>query len=135
MISRKLLELRYSDTDQMGVIYHANYFTYFELGRTQMLKEHGIDYYKIEQEGYIFPVRDVGCTYLKSIRLGEVIYCDTEIVEMTKVKIRFEHRLVDEQGEVKAKGHSTIICVDKSTFKIAKFDKHIPSIYKIKESL
>ena len=126
------IQLRYADSDQMGVVYHAHYFTFFEQGRTNMLKEFGVDYYEIEQRGFIFPVRDVDCTYLKSIRLGETLYCETSIVNISRVKIEFEHKLVDEKDDVKAIGHSSIICVRKSDFRIVKLDKNLPEVYKIK---
>ena len=132
---REHIVLRYSDSDQMGVVYHANYFSFFELGRTGMLKAFGIDYYEIEQRGYIFPVREVDCTYYKSIVLGETIYCDTVIKELSKVKIAFEHVLVNDQGELKAKGHSAIISVKKSDFSIAKMDQHLPDVYAIKDQI
>lgn len=135
MKSIKKLELRYSDTDQMGVVYHANYFTFFELGRTKMLKDYGIDYFEIEQRGYIFPVRDVSCTYLKSIRLGEEVYVETELVKLSKVRFDFSHVIKDSDGEIKAKGNTSIIAVSKLDFNIVKMDKHLPDVYKIKERL
>lgn len=134
-MNRLKIELRYSDSDQMGVVYHANYFSFFELGRTNMLKDYGIDYYEIEKRGYIFPVRDVDCTYLKSITLGEDIWVETIIMEITKVKISFEHKLVNSTGEVKAKGHSSIISVKKADFSIAKMDQHLPKVYAIKNQI
>jgi len=129
------IELRYSDSDQMGVVYHANYFSFFELGRTGMLKSFGIDYYQIERKGFIFPVREVDCTYLKSITLGETIYCETTIVELSKVKISFEHKLLNDQGELKAKGHSSIISVKKSDFTIAKMDIYLPEVYALRNQI
>ena len=135
MMNRLKIELRYSDSDQMGVVYHANYFSFFELGRTNMLKTFGIDYYEIEKRGYIFPVREVDCTYLKSIALGEDIWVETSIIELTKVKISFEHKLVNGLGEVKAKGHSSIISVKKQDFSIAKMDEHLPEVYALKEQI
>ena len=70
-IGKLEIQLRYSDTDQMGVIYHANYFSFFEQARTQFLRELGFEYSKVEEDGIIFPVRDVSCTYLKPIRFKE----------------------------------------------------------------
>lgn len=135
MKHKKTIELRYSDTDQMGVVYHANYFTFFEQGRTEILKEFGINYYDIEKSGFIFPVRDVGCTYLKSIRLGETIYCETEVIKLSKVRMDFAHKLFSDDGELKAKGHSSIISVKKSDFSIAKMDKYLPEVYAIKDKI
>lgn len=133
MTFKKTIELRYSDSDQMGVVYHANYFSFFEQGRTGMLKEYGIDYYQIEQSGFVFPVRDVDCTYLKSIKLGEEIYVETEIVNLSKVKISFTHSIYNQDHELKAKGHTSIICVRKSDFTIAKLDINLPEVYKIRD--
>ena len=131
----KKLELRYNDSDQMGVVYHANYFVFFEQSRTAMLKEYGVDYYEVEASGFIFPVRDVSCTYFQSIRLGEDIICETWLRKMSKVKMEFEHEIRNIQGDVKAKGMSSIICVRKSDFKICKLDKNLPNVYKIKEKI
>lgn len=127
------IPLRYSDSDQMGVVYHANYFSFFELGRTKLLEHFGINYYDIEQAGYLFPVRNVDCTYLKSITLGETIYCETTMISMSKVKMEFEHVLVNDKQEIKAKGHSSIVSVRKSDFTLIKMDQHLPEVYALKE--
>lgn len=132
---RVQIELRYSDSDQMGVVYHANYFSFFEIGRTKLLRSFGIDYYEIEQQGYVFPVREVDCTYFKSIVLGETLYCDTKITQLSKVKIAFEHVLVNAKGELKAKGHTAIISVKKDGFSIVKMDQHLPQVYAIKDQI
>ncbi len=135
MKHRTNIELRYSDSDQMGVVYHANYFSFFELGRTTMLAKYGVNYYNIERSGIIFPVRDVDCTFFKSIRLGENVYCETSIIKITKVRMDFEHEIFNSEGELKARGHSSIICVKKDDFSIAKLDKHLPEVYKIKDQI
>lgn len=135
MISKTEIQLRYSDSDQMGVVYHANYFSFFEMGRTNMLKEFGVDYYKIEQMGFGFPIRDVDCTYYESIKLGEKIRVETEIIKMTKIKFDFEHKIYNDKNVLKAVGHSSIVCVDMKTFKLAKIDEHLPEVYSIKEKI
>jgi acyl-CoA thioester hydrolase len=127
------IPLRYSDSDQMGVVYHANYFTFFELGRTALLESHGIDYYDIEKRGYLFPVREVSCTYYESITLGEAIRCETRIISMSKVKISFEHTLLNAEGHIKAKGKTAIVCVSKDTFQLARMDRHLPGVYQLKQ--
>jgi acyl-CoA thioester hydrolase len=127
------IPLRYSDSDQMGVVYHANYLSFFELGRTHFLQAHGIDYYEIEEMGIVFPVREVNCTYLKSIRLGETLYLETAIETMSKVKISFSHRLVNGKGEVKATGHTSVVSVRKSDFQLVKMDEHLPNVYALKQ--
>jgi acyl-CoA thioester hydrolase len=127
------IELRYSDSDQMGVVYHANYFSFFEMGRTNYLKQNGIKYYDIEKRGYLFPLRKVECEYLKAITLDETIYCETEIIEMTKIKIIFSHRLMNDKNDLKAIGQTTVVCVDKESFNLARIDKNLPDVYRLKE--
>lgn len=127
------IPLRYSDSDQMGVVYHANYFSFFELGRTALLAAHGIDYYEIERRGFLFPVREVSCTYYESITLDEVIHCETRIIEMSKVKISFEHTLYSATGQRKAVGHTAVVCVDKDAFQLCRMDRHLPDVYQLKQ--
>ena len=123
------IQLRHSDSDQMGVIYHANYFSFFEQGRTAFLKELGFDYYKVEEEGIIFPVRDVSCTYLKAMRFGEEITISTKLHKLTKIKITYYHEVHNSVGELKATGYTTVISVDKETFNIIKMDEKLKDIY------
>ena len=57
--SRTQITVRYSETDMMGIVYHANYLPWFEIGRTQLLKEMGISYRKLEEEGFRLPVLEI----------------------------------------------------------------------------
>ena len=123
------IQLRYSDTDQMGVIYHSNYFSFFEQARTQFLRDIGFDYYQVEEDGIMFPVRDVSCTYLKPIRFKEKIYITTKVSKLTKIKITYYHEVYNTEGELKATGYTTVICVDKETFNIIKMDEKLKDIY------
>lgn len=110
------LHLRYADTDQMGVIYHPNYFTFYELGRTGLLQEVGYDYLDFEKDGIIYPVRDVSSTYLKSIRLGETCYVYTKLLKVSRVKLTFYHEIRNEEGELKSTGQTSIVSVDATSF-------------------
>ena len=128
-IGKLEIQLRYSDTDQMGVIYHANYFSFFEQARTQFLRDIGFDYYKVEEDGIIFPVRDVSCTYLKAIRFGDNITVSTKLHKLSKIKITYYHEIYNIEGELKATGYTTVISVDKETFNIIKMDEILKDIY------
>lgn len=129
MKSIKKLELRYSDTDQMGVIYHANYFSFFEQGRTQFLRDVGYEYYTFEQMGIIYPVRDVSCTYLKSIRFGDDVYLETKVHKFTKVKTTYYHEIKDQDGDIKCQAYTTVVCVDKDTFLPVRMDERLPEVF------
>lgn len=133
-MNKSLINLRYSDTDQMGVIYHANYFKFYEIGRTNYLKDAGYDYVEVEKTGIIYPVRNVQSTYLTSIRLGETIYVYTKIKKLTKVQITFSHEIRNDKDELKSVGETTIVCVDAKTFKPRKMPEDmIPKFSKLKD--
>ena len=66
------LEVRYYETDQMGIVHHSNYIRYFECGRSQMLKELGLPMERIEADGVMTPVVSVECRYKAPARLGYV---------------------------------------------------------------
>ncbi len=130
MISRLDIQLRYSDSDQMGVIYHANYFSFYEQGRTKYLKDLGFEYSDVEKDGIIFPIREVSGKFIKSITYGEQIYLLTTVHKLTKVKLTYFHEIFNTDGELKASGYTTVVCVDKETFKVIKMDERMPKIYK-----
>ena len=129
MISRRDIDLRYSDTDQMGVIYHANYFTFFMQGRTQFLRDLGFEYIDFESQGYMYPVRDARCTFLKSISLDEKVYVETSIHKFSKIKTEYYHEIKNVQGEVKAKGYTTVVCVNIKTGIPTRMDGVFPEAY------
>lgn len=63
MISIKEIDVRYSETDQMGVVYHANYLVWMELGRTQFIRDLGFNYAEMEKDGILSPVIDINVSY------------------------------------------------------------------------
>lgn len=129
MISRLDIQLRYSDSDQMGVIYHANYFSFYEQGRTKYLRDLGYEYSDVEKNGIVFPIREVSGKFIKSITYGENIHILTRVHKLTKVKTTYFHEIYNDLGELKATGFTTVVCVDKETFKVIKMDERMPDIY------
>ena len=129
MISRKDIEMRYADTDQMGVIYHSNYFTYFMLGREQFALDLGLNHLDFEKAGYMFPVRHASCEFIKSIRLDEKIFVETSIEKFSRIKAEYLHVIKNEHGELKAKGYTTVVCVDIKTGIPTRMDGVLPEVY------
>lgn len=84
---------RYAETDQMGVIYHGNYFTYFEVARTNLFDALGYSYRKLEDEGIILPVVEVSCKYKKPIKYGEKVLVHAEVKELQRIKITFKYTI------------------------------------------
>lgn len=87
------IEPRYSETDQMGVIYHGNYFSYFEIARTNLFEVIGYSYRRIEDEGIILPVTEANCRYKKAIKYGETIMVEAEIDFIKRVTIGFNYKI------------------------------------------
>ena len=104
---RTRVRVRYADTDQMGVVYYANYLVWFEVGRTEWLRESGWSYREMEQAGISLPVIEAHCEYRQPARLDDEIEIRTEARVLTPVRIRFDYearRTADET--LSATGHT-----------------------------
>ncbi|WP_338452344.1 thioesterase family protein [Niallia oryzisoli] len=129
-ISTKEIQLLYADTDMMGVIYHANYLKWFELGRTQLIEDLGFSYVGMEEAGYFAPVYDVNCTYKKAIRYGERAFVHTWVELNDGLKTVYGYSIVNGNDEVCAEGKTTHIVVKKDNFRPVQFKKAFPEWFK-----
>ena len=103
----------YGDTDQMGVVYYANYLRFFEGARNEWIRALGIPYAEIEARGVMLPVYEASVQYLKSAKYDDLIEIRL-VVTHTRVKIRFEYKVHRAAGdEVLALGHTVHVCVGK----------------------
>ncbi len=106
----------YGDTDQMGVAYYANYLKWFEIGRTELLRQTGVPYTAIEKKGLRFPVVEVSCRYFRPSRYDDVITIETTLTSLGRATLTFSYRLLrKEKGgdEVLiASGWTKHACVD-----------------------
>jgi acyl-CoA thioester hydrolase len=107
-----LIRVRYAETDRMGLLHHAQYFVYFEQGRTELLRAQGKSYKEIEDKGYFLVISKVECKFKQPIHYDDVIRLRTILVRVTPVRI--EHRYEMYKGEwLVAEGASTLACVDR----------------------
>lgn len=109
------IRVRYSETDQMGVVYHGNYAPYFEIGRVEWLRNKGISYKSMEENGIMLPVVSLTMNYKKSARYDELLTLKTILKKQTTVKIEFEYELYNEGGELLTTGSSILVFVDMKT--------------------
>ncbi len=101
----------YGDTDQMGVVYYANYLRFFEGARSHYIRNLGISYREIESRGILLPVYEASVNYLKSAKYDEVLRVDLSQTH-TRVKIRFEYKVHrEEDDDLLALGHTVHVCV------------------------
>jgi acyl-CoA thioester hydrolase len=95
------IRVRYAETDQMGVVYHSNFFPYFESARAESIRELGYTYADMEKMGVIMPVIDVHCRYLRPARYDDLLTVKTILKELpVHHKIEFHHEVFNEKNEL-----------------------------------
>ena len=94
------VRVRYSETDQMGVVYHGNYVPYFEIGRVEWLRDKGISYKSLEENGIALPIVSMALNYKKSARYDDLLTVKTTFKKQTSVKIEFECEIWSEKNEL-----------------------------------
>ena len=104
----------YGDTDQMGVVYYANYLRWFERGRSEFLRDIGLPYAKIEVAGFHFPVVEVTCRYAQSARYDDVIEIATTLVDLSRASLVFDYKVSRQADHVGlATGSTKHVCIDR----------------------
>ncbi|HUK40861.1 MAG TPA: thioesterase family protein [Candidatus Acidoferrales bacterium] len=108
-----LYRVIYGDTDQMGVVYYANYLRWFESGRSELLRQIGLPYGEIEKQGFHFPVTEVSCRYIQSARYDEVVKIETELSTLGRASLTFSYQVSrDADGALLATGFTKHACID-----------------------
>mgnify|MGYP000891224309 CR=1 FL=1 len=105
------LRVRYQETDPMGFLHHAYYFTYFEIGRTELLRASGGNYRQMEEDGLRVVVVKAECKFRRPARYDDVLRLRTTISRITQVKIEHQYELFRD-GECLAVGQVTLAVLD-----------------------
>ena len=109
--------VRYSETDQMGVVYHGNYAQFFELGRTEWLRSLGVTYKDMENSGILLPVISIDYKFIKSALYDDVLTITTFLKKRPMVKIEFEYEIKNQHDEIICIGNSTLAFMNSKTMK------------------
>ncbi len=108
------VRVRYAETDQMGVVYHANYFIWFEVGRTSWLRESAWSYRDMEQAGVSLPVIEAHCSYRQPARYDDELDISTVATLVTPVRLRFDYEVRRRNdGERLAEGYTVHAALDR----------------------
>ena len=112
---RTTVRVRYPETDRMNVVYHAHYFVWFELGRTELMRGLGCDYASMEdQSGIYFPLREAGARYHAPAGYDQVLDVHTALTSVGGAKLRFVYRVVRQaDGQLLATGFTEHAAVDR----------------------
>ena len=105
--------VRYAETDKMGVVYHGNYAQYFEMGRTEWLRQFGFSYKQMEDDGIMLPVVSLKVNYHKPARYDDLLKVKTEVVKKPTAKIEFDYKILNEKDEMLTSGSSVLVFFDK----------------------
>jgi acyl-CoA thioester hydrolase len=89
----------YADTDAMGVVYHANYFKWLEIGRTELLRDIGVVYAELESEGYSLPLIKSSCHHLAPARYDDILVVETRVSYFRRASVQFDYIIWDENKE------------------------------------
>ncbi|WP_348798821.1 acyl-CoA thioesterase [Flavobacterium adhaerens] len=111
------VRVRYSETDQMGVVYHGNYIPYFEIGRVEWLRNKGISYKKMEESGIGLPIVNMNINYKKSAVYDELLTVHTVFKSQTSVKIEFDCAIYNEAKELLTTAQFLLVFVSLKTGK------------------
>ena len=123
------VRVRYSETDQMGVVYHGNYIPYFEIGRVEWLRAQGVSYKSLEDDGIALPIVSMTLNYKKPARYDDLLTIKTKFKSQTSVKMEFDCEIYSQAGELLTTAYFLLVFVD------VKAGRPIPPPPHIKEIL
>ena len=104
----------YGDSDQMGVVYYANYLRFFEAGRNEFIRAKGLRYRDFEARyRLVLPVAEASVKYLAPARYDDLLTVEVSLAEARRASARFEYRVVRDDGALLATGHTVHACVDR----------------------
>ncbi|MCJ7664856.1 MAG: acyl-CoA thioesterase [Desulfobacterales bacterium] len=107
------VRVRYAETDSMGVVYHANYLVWFEMGRSEYCRKQGFNYRDLEASGYYIIVAEARCRYRKPARYDEVITVRTSLHALQRRSICFRYQVLRKGSrETLVEGETKHLCID-----------------------
>ena len=102
----------YADTDQMGVVYHSNYFKFFEMCRGEMMRENNLSYKEVEELGFMLPIIESHCEYKLPAKYDDVIEISGKVAEVKGIRVKIECEVYC-NNKLLAKGYTVHICTNK----------------------
>ncbi len=123
-------QVKYYETDKMGVVHHSNYIRWFEEARVEFMRDIGISYKAMEDEGVQVPVVSVSCKYRSPATFDDIVIVKTHIQKFNGIVIELAYEVIDEQtGVIRVTGESSHCFVDAKTFKPMNLKRERPDIY------
>lgn len=111
------IRVRYAETDRMGYVYYGNYATYFEVARVESLREMGMTYKEMEDEGIILPVLEYYIKFIKPAFYDDLLTIKTTIKNMPGARITFDYETYNEKNSLLNVANTTLVFINKNTLK------------------
>lgn len=111
------LRVRYGETDKMGFVYYGNYASYFEVARVEALRNIGIVYKELEENGIMLPVLDLNIRYKKPAHYDDLLTIEVNVSKLPDVKIRFDYVVRNELSNILVEGSTNLVFVKKENGK------------------
>jgi acyl-CoA thioester hydrolase len=143
------LRVRYQETDQMGVVYHANYLNWFEIGRTEWIRSRGMTYEDLEKRGLLLPLTDAEIKFRLPARYDDQLTIYTKMIDYSNVRVRFASEIrrkpqqegslplktdqsmpVEPFGELLVSGETRHVWVNRA-WRAVRIDKEAPDLFKL----
>lgn len=109
IVTETKIRIYYQDTDQMGVVYYGNYARYYEIGRTEMIRDLGFTYKQMEEQGIMLPARSLKINYLKSAYYDDLLTIRTIVDTIPKVKFPIKTEIYNQNGELINSGETVLV--------------------------
>ncbi len=121
LIHKTHIRVRYAETDQMQYAYYGKYLEYFEVGRAEMMRDYGLTYKQIEENGYHMPVYEAFVKYKNPAFYDELLEIETKVVELPKSKVHIDHQIRSvERNVLIAEGYVELVFIKKDSKKITR---------------
>lgn len=132
---RHTIRVRYAETDQMGVVYHARYLDWFEVGRTEMIRSCGMEYRTLEEKGLLLPVIDLTVQYRKPARYDDWVVIETRLTGFGSVRLEFAYEIRKQaDNELLVTGTTRHMWVNRE-WRPARIDREAPELYSMLQGI
>ena len=125
------LDVRYYETDQMGIVHHSNYIRYFECGRIDLLESIGLPICKIEESGVMLPVASVECRYRMPARLGDKLRVVSVIDTVPMAKLYIKNEIYNQNGDLLCEGSVVLGFIDSVARRPVRCPKSLSSLIEL----
>jgi len=129
-------DVKFSEVDSLGIVWHGHYVQYFEDGREAFGKEHNLRYLDFYKQGYVVPIVSIQCDYKRVLRYGDRIIIETTYTPCEPAKINFNYRLLNAvTGELVVTGSTTQVFLSKDNFTLQLINPEFFQDWKVLQGL